>query len=531
MRASFFIVASTATVFSAQAATLDISTLATGTQFTKCIKTTDYETKKITDPVEVADYLSSGCCPDDFIPGVKHYNKYYGAQVICGFQDDGTVSATSKTSSGATTCTYNKCFVVNLNGHTCKDGSKMTINGCCPKDQWQADCKMYSKSQTLNKKKVNYCLSYAKSYKMEGTSDKKDDITSVSTLSLDNLYVYTPCTGVRASGVGSAYTLMGDGACHNAASSPGTGALKFKKSTDKVATACAAACAADSTCTGYDTRATGCVYYKVAITKSNAASTAYKCYKKGSVVVASPTPSSPTPASPTPASPTPASPTPASPTPASATQFTTLDISTLATGTQFTKCIKTTDYETKKITESVQVADYLSNGCCPDDSIPGVKHYNKYYGAQVICGFQDDGAVSASAKTSNGATTCTYNKCFVVNLNGHTCKDGSKMTINGCCPKDQWQADCKMYSKSQTLNKKKVNYCLSYAKSYKMEGTVDTKDDITSDGKLSLDNLYVFTPCTGVSVVGAPDGTTDASGAVQAMPFLVAFAVLVSALL
>jgi len=321
MRAVSLIVASTAAVFSAQAATLDISTLATGTQFTKCIKTTDFETKKITEPVEVADYLSSGCCPADFIPGVKHYNKYLGAQVICGFQDDGVVKFTTAKKDGATTCTYNKCFVYNLNGHTCKDGSKMTVNGCCPKDQWQADCKMYSKSQTSNAKKVNYCLSYAKSYKMEGTSDKKDDIATASTLNLDKLYVYTPCTGVWATGggsgvsSGSAYTMVGDGACHNTANSPGTGTLKFVKSTEKVASACAAACSLDATCTGYDSRAAGCVYYKIAIVKSNAASTAYKCYKKGSAAV--PSPASPAPASPTPASPTPASPTPASPTPAS----------------------------------------------------------------------------------------------------------------------------------------------------------------------------------------------------------------------
>lgn len=203
MRAVSFILASTAAMLSAQAQTLDISTLATGTQFTKCIKTTDFETKKLTEPVQVADYLSNGCCPDDFIPGVKHYNKYLGAQVICGFQDDGVVKFTTAKTSGATTCTYNKCFVYNLNGHTCKDGSKMTINGCCPKDQWQADCKMYSKSQTSNAKKVNYCLSYAKSYKMEGTSDKADDITTESTLSLDKLYVYTPCTGVWGTGGGS----------------------------------------------------------------------------------------------------------------------------------------------------------------------------------------------------------------------------------------------------------------------------------------------------------------------------------------
>jgi len=321
MRALSLIVASTATVFSAQGATLDISTLASGTQFTKCIKTTDYETKKITEAVEVADYDSNGCCPDGFIPGVKTYNKYHGAQVICGFQDDGVVKFSTKTTGGVTTCTYNKCYVNNLNGHTCKDGSKMTINGCCPKGQWQADCKMYSKSQTSNKKKVNYCLSYAKSYKMEGTSDTKDDIAD-SKLSLSNLYLYTPCTGVTSTGggsvvsSGSGYTLMGNGACHNSASSSGTGDLKFVKSTEKVAAACATACSAEATCTGYDSRAAGCVWYKIAITKSNAASTAYQCYKKGSAAAPSPTPTPAAPA-PTPASPAPASPAPASPTPAS----------------------------------------------------------------------------------------------------------------------------------------------------------------------------------------------------------------------
>jgi hypothetical protein len=80
----------------------------------------------------------------------------------------------------------------------------------------------------------------------------------------------------------STYTLVGNGACVDSAGSHGSGLLKFDKTTTSVDphTNCQAACTADATCTGYDTRATGCLYYKIQIAKSNDALTTYQCYKK-----------------------------------------------------------------------------------------------------------------------------------------------------------------------------------------------------------------------------------------------------------
>jgi len=77
---------------------------------------------------------------------------------------------------------------------------------------------------------------------------------------------------------GTSYTLVGNGACVDSANSHGS----FTKSTTsaKPHTNCQATCTADSACTGYDTRATGCLYYKIQIAKSNDALTTYQCYKK-----------------------------------------------------------------------------------------------------------------------------------------------------------------------------------------------------------------------------------------------------------
>jgi len=174
------------------AETLKVGDLAQGSEFTKCIKITDFNSKSLTDDVEVTDKVD-GCCPEGYIPGIKHYNNYWGAMVICGFKDDGSVAMSSSKSNDVKTCTYNKCYVVKMD-ITCKDDSKMTLDGCCPKDQWDADCKMYTKSQSFFSEKVEYCLSYAKKYKMEGTSDKTDDVVD-GVLSTTNLYTYTECAG------------------------------------------------------------------------------------------------------------------------------------------------------------------------------------------------------------------------------------------------------------------------------------------------------------------------------------------------
>jgi len=174
------------------AETLKVGDLAQGSEFTKCIKITDFNSKTLTDDVEVTDKVD-GCCPEGYIPGIKNYNNYWGAMVVCGFKDDGSVAMSSSTSNSVKSCTYNKCYVVKMD-LTCKDSSKMTLDGCCPKDQWDDNCKMYTKSQSFFTEKVGYCLSYAKNYELEGTNDKTDDVVD-GVLSLTNLKSYTECAG------------------------------------------------------------------------------------------------------------------------------------------------------------------------------------------------------------------------------------------------------------------------------------------------------------------------------------------------
>eukprot|EP00746_Dinoflagellata_sp_MGD_P157226 gnl/MRDRNA2_/MRDRNA2_86143_c0_seq2.p1 gnl/MRDRNA2_/MRDRNA2_86143_c0~~gnl/MRDRNA2_/MRDRNA2_86143_c0_seq2.p1 ORF type:complete len:364 (-),score=99.65 gnl/MRDRNA2_/MRDRNA2_86143_c0_seq2:231-1322(-) len=183
--------------FSATAETLKVGELAQGAEFTKCINVTDFNSKSLTDEVEVTEKVD-GCCPEGYIPGIKHYNNYWGSMVICGFKDDGSVAMSTSTSNGVKTCTYNKCYVVKMDV-TCKDSSKMTLDGCCPKEQWNDNCKKYTKSQSFFSKTVDYCLSYAKNYKLEGTSDKTDDVVD-GVLSLTNLKAYTECAGAFGGG-------------------------------------------------------------------------------------------------------------------------------------------------------------------------------------------------------------------------------------------------------------------------------------------------------------------------------------------
>jgi len=197
----------------------------------------------------------------------------------------------------------------------------------------------------------------------------------------------------------------------------------------------------------------------------------------------------------------------------------------LAQGAEFSQCIKITDFNSKSLADDVEVVD-KADGCCPEGSIPGIKWYNQYWGSMIVCGFKDDGSVNMGTSTSNGVKSCEYNKCYVVKMD-ITCADDSKMKLDGCCPKDQWTADCKMYSKSQSFFNEKVTYCLSYAKKYTLDGTVDKTDDQV-DGKLSLTGAYAYTGCApfGGNLGGSggsssspspsPSSDTTASAAVQA---------------
>jgi len=78
------------------------------------------------------------------------------------------------------------------------------------------------------------------------------------------------------------YELIGDGACLDITGSHGTENLRynFTKDPSDPHTKCQKWCSQDETCTGYDNRPQGCLYYKISIQDSNKASSSYQCYKK-----------------------------------------------------------------------------------------------------------------------------------------------------------------------------------------------------------------------------------------------------------
>jgi len=196
-----------------------------GEEFTKCIKIEDFKTKTLADEIQLADReLSGGCCPDKTVPGVKFYSSYMSAQVVCGFKDDGSISLTTGSSNGVKTCTYNKCFVQKQN-IGCKDGTKQLLNGCCgtkPQTNFKDDCKSYDNSFTsVYGDAVPYCRTYNKVFKMEGTTDKTDDIKD-GILVIDNLYTYTPCKGGSSTGGGGSSSTGGGGSSSTGGGSSST---------------------------------------------------------------------------------------------------------------------------------------------------------------------------------------------------------------------------------------------------------------------------------------------------------------------
>jgi len=198
-------------------------------------------------------------------------------------------------------------------------------------------------------------------------------------------------------------------------------------------------------------------------------------------------------------------------------------------GAAFDKCIKIEDFTTKTLDDEVEVVARAEGGCCPEGYVPGAKHYNNYVGAQVICGFKDDGSVALSTGSSNGQKTCTYNGCYVMKQ-GLPCKDDTKQLLNGCCAKTacttnncNFQENCKSYAYNfNNVHGEKVNYCLSYAKTYKMENTADKPDDI-KEGKLVVANLYTYTSCAGGSAGGGSAATDPptTSNAVRSAAWLI----------
>jgi hypothetical protein len=197
-------------------------------------------------------------------------------------------------------------------------------------------------------------------------------------------------------------------------------------------------------------------------------------------------------------------------------------------GSLFTKCLKITDLETKSIEDDIELVERDASGCCPNATVPGVKHTNMYVGPQVVCGLKDDGTISLSTGSSNGVKTCTYNSCFVMKQNLE-CEDGSKQRINGCCaPKADCAGNncgfkelCKNYNNNfNNAYSESADYCTVYHKNYGTvgnEGTSLKTDDVDMSGdakKLVTDKVYVYARCEGGSS-GSSSLNDSLSGAVK----------------
>jgi hypothetical protein len=217
----------------------------------------------------------------------------------------------------------------------------------------------------------------------------------------------------------------------------------------------------------------------------------------------------------------------------SAAMVGSVKIADMDQGSEFTKCVKITDLETKTINDDITLVD-RDGDCCPEGSVPGVKHTINYDGAQIVCGFKDDGAVALSTGSSNGVKTCTYNKCYIMKQN-IPCKDGTKQRLNGCCgakPQTNFDAQCKFYDQNfNNAYSEKAQFCTTYDKDYGTKGYAGTsaKTDDVANSKLQVDKLYVYKPCPGNMVGGggsANDG--DASGAAGLFTSLLAACMLIA---
>jgi hypothetical protein len=173
-------------------------------------------------------------------------------------------------------------------------------------------------------------------------------------------------------------------------------------------------------------------------------------------------------------------------------------------GAKFEKCITIADWEGKTLADDITLQDRDANGCCPEGTVPGVKNYNNYVGAQVVCGFKEDGTIAMSTSTSNDVKTCTYNQCYIWKQHLE-CTTGYQR-LNGCCAASAdcttgtcgFKTGCKNYAYSNPGNSD-AKYCLTYNTNYEMQYTSEKTDD-QSDNKLQIDKVYQYTKCSGGDV-------------------------------
>lgn len=200
---------------------------------------------------------------------------------------------------------------------------------------------------------------------------------------------------------------------------------------------------------------------------------------------------------------------------ASNSTVSTITLDSYDDGALFDKCIKITDWVSATLSSEINVTDRDSNGCCACDEVPGQYHNTNYYGAQVICGFEDDGSRSFSTGVSNSAYTCNYNNCYV-HKQDLDCAGGSKQLLNGCCSNSScandncnFEADCKNYYTSMfNAQGFSTAYCRTYHRNWAdnsgnqgvddYDGTTAITDDITVSGNittLDTNRLQMYIGC------------------------------------
>jgi len=184
-----------------------------GAEFTQCFKVEDYNSKTADDDLELADRDANGCCPAGYTPGVDLYPSYWGAQVVCGVDADGTISGSTYTGSGdSRTCDYKKCFVKKIADKiVCQDGAVALLNGCCGATSgsrtFHEDCMSYDYTQWSYTAvpesgdayvTAEYCLTYHKNYGTMGNFGFVGDNSKTAHIvdgkfDVENFYAYVPC--------------------------------------------------------------------------------------------------------------------------------------------------------------------------------------------------------------------------------------------------------------------------------------------------------------------------------------------------
>lgn len=197
----------------------------------------------------------------------------------------------------------------------------------------------------------------------------------------------------------------------------------------------------------------------------------------------------------------------------------TIIADTYAQGEAFTMCIDITDYQTMTLNDDITLVARESGGCCPAGTTAGHRMVSRYLGGQIVCGFESDGTYAMTSSSSNGATTCVLNSCYVFKQNVE-CTTGTQL-LNGCCGPSGARTfgdDC--VGGESTFNSaydSGIEYCTTYHtewgnEGYEDRGTSQAGDD-QADGSLVVDNVYTYAACSGDAATGAGSTSSTTSGA------------------